>query len=114
MHKTVGAQDVKAFSAYMRPGYDDMKAAMGAALPSWEETSHEFADDIKGRLDPLPGQLKVSSAYGDRLFAVTNEDGGAPIQIFGEAPAGYAGRIVPWELGRFWIHSKNGWVLIRE
>jgi hypothetical protein len=113
MYQAFASHNTNEILAMVRPSYDESKKALGDELPSWEESKQDYVDLKDWKLDPLPAKLKVTAAYGNRLFTVTSEDNAPPIRLIQKAPPGY-GRDLMWDLGQFWIHSGGKWIPIQR
>jgi len=116
LHKTFADHDAKAIEAGLKPMYNDLVGYMGETAMG---TPAQFAANLseaatEAKLQPLPANLKVESAYEGRLFIVTDAGGKAPIQLASKKLTKSGHPEWTMETGEYWIHRPDGWFVIRQ
>ena len=116
MHKTFADHDAKAIEAALKPMYNDLLGYLGATALG---TPAQFAANLseaatEAKLQPLPANLQVMSAYAGRLFIVTDAAGKAPIQLASKKLTKSGHPEWTMETGEYWIHRPDGWFVIRQ
>ncbi len=116
LHKAFAGHDSKAVQTAFQPMYDDLLPFLGEESVG---SSADFAKQINewvtsAKLEALPVDLKVESAYGDRLFVVTDASGKAPIQLIAKQSNKQGHPEWTLETGSYWIHRSDGWFVIRQ
>lgn len=116
LHKAFVDHDAKALQATLKPMYSDLLAYMGETVVGTQDAfSQQMAEYARtSKVEPLPGDLKVESGYGNRLFVVTSSSGKAPIQAASKELAQDGKPKWLWEIGSYWMHRPDRWFVIRQ
>ncbi len=116
LHKAFVDHDAKALQATLQPMYNDLVAYTGEGpVGTQAEFSQQMAEYARTlKVAPLPADLKVESGYDNRLFVVLSPSEKAPIQAASKELAQDGQPKWRWEIGSYWIHRPDGWLVIRQ